>query len=221
VRASAPVLSPWSLKWSFTTSLDTVIVTLNPESPAAGAREIPVKPIFQWTAIVGADTYDLLVATDADFSHPVIVKINGYSLPTNAWQCDVSLDYATTYYWKVRAIASGTSSAWSATGVFITEAAPAVNNEPPPTTDIAPTEPTPLKYQDSIVASSSSPAQPAVEQVFPPSSTPLQPSAQVPSSDQLAGIPVWIIYFVGALLAIVILVLIILLAVVLKIKRIT
>ena len=86
----------------------------------------------------------MLVATDADFSKPVIVKINDYSLPTNAWQCDVSLDYATTYYWKVRATASGTSSAWSSASVFTTES--------PPATDIEPAETSPLRLQDQIAA---------------------------------------------------------------------
>jgi photosystem II stability/assembly factor-like uncharacterized protein len=220
VRASAPVLGPWSPKWSFITSLDTEIVTLKPEIPAAGAGEVPIKPVFQWTAIVGAEAYELLVAADADFNDPVIVKINDYSLPTNAWQCDVSLDYATTYYWKVRATASGTRSAWSSAGVFTTQT--------PPAADIVPTPTTPLKLQDSITALTSSknffsqPTTPAPSQIFPPSpSTPPPSSAQVPLSGQLADIPVWILCLIGGLLAIVFLALIIVLAVVLKIRRIS
>ena len=71
VRASAPFFSPWSEKWSFTTSLDTEAVILKPESPSAGASNVPVKPAFQWTAITGASSYELLVSADADFAHPL------------------------------------------------------------------------------------------------------------------------------------------------------
>jgi hypothetical protein len=127
VRASAPMLGPWSDKWSFTTGLDTEVIALKPESPAAGAGDIPVKPTFQWTAITGATAYELRVAADADFSSPVISLTGPDAVPTNAWQSDVSLDYATTYYWEVRAVSDNTYSAWSATGVFTTGPACFVN----------------------------------------------------------------------------------------------
>ena len=114
VRVTEPVLSQWSAKWSFTTSLGTLGTTVTaPElySPKAGANEVPLRPIFQWSALAGSDSYELLVATDASFSNPIIVKIGDYALPATAWQSDISLDYNTTYYWKVRA--SGSSSyAW-------------------------------------------------------------------------------------------------------------
>jgi len=219
VRASAPIFSPWSPKWSFTTSLDTEIVALKPEIPAAGAAGVPIKPVFQWTAVVGAEAYELLVATDVDFSRPAIVKINDYSLPANAWQCDVSLDYGTTYYWKVRATASGTHSAWSSVGVFTTRT--------PPVTDIVPTATTPVKIQDPITALTPSknifslPTTPAPEQIFPPSPSTPPSSVQVPVLNQLPDLPAWLIYLIGGLLLIVVLALIIVLAVVLKIRRIT
>jgi photosystem II stability/assembly factor-like uncharacterized protein len=216
VRACAPVLSPWSSKRTFTTSLDTIIVALNPESPAAGAIDVPVKPAFAWTAVVGADAYDLLVATDPDFSHPAIVKINGYALATNAWQCDVSLNYDTTYYWKVRANASGTSSAWSAAGVFTTEPAPVITTPTPPTQEALPTSLAAFQSQDALNVSPSinNAPQPTAPLLPPPTSSPAT------ITTQLSSIPAWVIYFVGALLAIVILVLTILLMVIAKIKRI-
>jgi photosystem II stability/assembly factor-like uncharacterized protein len=212
VRVSSPVHSPWSAKQSFTTSLDTEIVTLNPETPAVGAKEVPLKPVFQWTAVVGAEAYDLLVATDADFSHPAIVKIGDYALPANAWQSDVSLDGETTYYWKVRATASGTASAWSAVGVFTTIAVPDANAIPTPTASPQP-EPTPAAIHDAILALS------VPENPPPPTTAP--PPAPAAATLQLADLPMWLIYFVGGLLGIIILTLAILLAFVLKIRRIT
>jgi photosystem II stability/assembly factor-like uncharacterized protein len=217
VRAGAPVKSPWSPKWSFTTSLDTEIVTLKPEIPTVGAAGVPLKPIFQWTAVSGADAYELLAATDADFSHPVIVKINDYSLPTNTWQCDVSLDYSTTYYWKVRASASGTTSAWSSASVFTTESPPSMTTEPAVSTPLESQNPITLltSPKDNISQATT----PAPQLILPPALPAATSSIQSSASIQLTNIPVWIIYLIGALLVIVVLALIIVLTVVLKIRR--
>jgi photosystem II stability/assembly factor-like uncharacterized protein len=121
VRASSLVTSPWSEKRSFTTALNPVANKLKLESPAAGSRDVPREPLFQWTGIVGVGAYELMVAVNPDFSDPVITREADSALPANAWQSDVSLDFATTYYWKVRAVDGSTRSAWSPTGSFTTE----------------------------------------------------------------------------------------------------
>jgi len=210
VRACAPVLSPWSLKRSFTTSMDTESVNLQPETPSPGASGVAIKPVFQWTAVLGAEAYELLVATDADFNHPVIVKINEYALKTNAWNCDVSLDYNTVYYWKIRATTATTYSAWSSVGIFTTEtASPAENESPTPTPTPAPS------ITQKLLAALSSPT------IVPSPSPPLPPSAPASSAavNQLPDMPAWIIYLIGGLFGIVFLALIIVLVIVLKIKR--
>jgi len=91
---------------------------------------VPLKPIFQWSAIAGADSYELLVATDASFTNPIIIKIGAYALPATAWQSDISLDYDATYYWKVRASGSSGYSAWSAVSAFTTRSSPAIEPSP-------------------------------------------------------------------------------------------
>jgi len=138
VRATEPVLSPWSPKWSFTTCLGADSMAPELISPNAGASDSKIKPIFQWSAVVGAQKYELLVATDALFTAPVIAKVGDSALPATAWQCDIKLDHDTTYYWKVRAIGSGTYSAWSAVSAFGTDplqvqANPSPAPEPLPT----------------------------------------------------------------------------------------
>jgi len=222
VRVSAPVLSPWSPKESFTTSLDTEVVALKLEVPAAGAKGVPLRPLFQWTAVVGADAYELLVSPDAGFDKPAIVRINDYALTTNAWQCDVSLDYETTYYWKVRATTDATRSAWSSSSVFTTESPSATDNK----TSTEPTSSTPQKNQDGAAeltqSAKSQPAQstPSPIQIIPLSPpTPAQPSIQLPNLSQPPGISGWIIYLIGGLLSIIILALVVILAIILKIKR--
>jgi hypothetical protein len=72
-----------------------------------------------------------VVSTRATLDNPTILKTDSYSLTTTAWQCNVRLDYNTTYYWKVRAVNGDTYSAWSAAGAFFTEAPP-LEAEPPP-----------------------------------------------------------------------------------------
>ena len=123
IRATEPVLSLWSDKWSFTTSFGTEAYAPELESPQAGSSSVPIKPIFQWSAVAGADSYELVVSTKSAVDNPTILKTGTFALPTTAWQSNIGLDYDTTYYWKVRAVSSSTYSPWSAVSAFTTEPA--------------------------------------------------------------------------------------------------
>jgi hypothetical protein len=81
VRASEPMLSPWSDKWSFTTALGYSSIAPNLLNPEAGASGIPLKPVFQWSDIAGADSYELIVSTDVSLGNPIILKVGDYALP--------------------------------------------------------------------------------------------------------------------------------------------
>ena len=205
VRATEPVLSPWSAKWSFTTSLDTEAVSLRLESPKAGVTGVPIKPLFQWSAVPGADTYELLVTTDINFTNPSISKTGAYALPTTAWQGNISLDYDTTYYWKVRAISSNTHSAWSAVGAFTTESSSAPSVSPPASPPII----LPMPSQPSAISPVPPPAPPvpAVPPPMPP------PPVQAPAT------PGWIVYLIGALFLVIILLVITILVLTLGVRR--
>jgi len=210
VRANAPVLGPWSEKRSFTTGMDTETFSLNLEFPRAGATGVPVRPVFQWADAGGADAYELLVSKDAGFTSPSIKKLDDFALPDTAWQCDLSLDYATTYYWKVRAINASTRSAWSGSVAFTTESIPSVEatesgNEIPveqlsPSTELPPSGVTP------------SPAVP--EGIVPPASEPTETAA--PAVFQTMEIPAWTLYLIAALLLIITLALAIILTLVIR-----
>jgi len=141
VRATEPMLSPWSDKWSFTTALGYASIAPELLNPEAGASGIPLEPVFQWSDVAGADSYELVVSTDASLENPTILKVDDYALPSTAWRCNISLDYDTTYYWKVRAISSDTYSAWSAVSAFTTESPPSPLEEPPPEEAQEPQEP--------------------------------------------------------------------------------
>ena len=131
MRTTEPVLSPWSDKWSFTTSIGSKVLAPLLESPEAGASAVSLKPIFQWSAISGADSYELVVSTKIELNNATILKTDSYALASTAWQCNVSLDYDTTYYWKVRAVNGDTHSAWSAVGAFSTGRPAPLEVEPP------------------------------------------------------------------------------------------
>jgi photosystem II stability/assembly factor-like uncharacterized protein len=127
VRVTKPVLSQWSAKWSFTTALGYIVIAPELINPKAGAEEVSVKPLFQWSAIDGAKSYELMVSDDTAFESPLINKIEKNALPATAWQSDTDLNYNTTYYWKVRAIGSSSQSAWSAVSAFVTVPLPVLS----------------------------------------------------------------------------------------------
>ncbi len=144
VRATEPVLSPWSAKWSFTTSLGDEAIAPELISPEAGARGVPLKPIFQWSAIADAERYELIVSSDVNFGNPTILKTDNYALPGTAWQSTTGLEPNTAYYWKVRAIGPSTHSAWSAVGAFATESGIAPLASPAPQASAPPSAPSAL-----------------------------------------------------------------------------
>ncbi len=147
VRAIQPVLSPWSEKWSVTTGLTAEAPAPELKSPPAGASGVPVDPIFEWSAIAVAEGYELVVSTYANLGNPTILKSGDYALATTAWQCNISLNYNTTYYWKVRAINADTCSAWSAVSAFTTELSPSAQLASTPESNSTP-EPTPSEDSD-------------------------------------------------------------------------
>ena len=134
VRATKPTLGPWSAISSFNTLLGTSGVLPELYSPKAGADVVPVKPVFQWGAVNGAQQYELVVSANASFSNPVIAKVGASSLSTTAWQSNISLDYDTTYFWKIRGISTNSYSLWSAASAFTIVSPPLPPVAPPPVT---------------------------------------------------------------------------------------
>ena len=209
VRATKPVISRWSTKWSFTTSLGATVITPELLSPKAGVSGEPLKPVFQWSAIAGADNYELLVAAEVSFSNPIIVKVGDYALPTTAWQSNIRLDYNTAYYWKVRASGSNSYNAWSAVGAFTTESPP-LEPFPPPAATPPAAAPAPLPPPTPPL-----PLTTPIPTLLPPPPSPPEPS---PPPAQ-PTIPDWIIYLASALLLTVVLLLSILLVLVVGIRQ--
>ncbi|MFH1652267.1 MAG: hypothetical protein ABID87_09250 [Chloroflexota bacterium] len=223
VRACEPVLSPWSEKWSFTTSLETTPIDLKLESPAPGATDVPANPVFQWNAVAGADAYELLVATDIGFSSPSVIRAGNYALGNTAWQCEVDLKPETTYYWKVRAVTNENPSAWSASGAFTTASSPlpVVPASPLPETGPLPPPAVTNHASPEIITPQNLPGQERPLLPPPPPNPPPMPLAPAAPGTQIieATVPVWIVYIIGGLLAAIILLLALALLLVLNIRR--
>jgi len=207
VRAESPVLSPWSPTWSFTTCLGSETIAPKLLSPEGGTSSIGIRPLFQWSAIDWGHHYELLLSTDPSFTNPTVVKMDEYALTATAWECDVNLNYGTTYYWKVRATGSSTHSAWSAVSVFTTDPQPA--QSPPPT-------PAPLVNSPSTPPAAISSTQ--LENPTPPA-TPSQP---LPTPNTQPFVPHWsdwIIYLGAGLLLTMLAILVTLIILASKIAR--
>jgi len=125
VRVTSPYRSPWSAVRSFTTLIGGANVAPALNVPQAGSKTA-VAPVFQWTPVAGADRYELIIATDTTFASPTVMRASATALTANAWQCETSLQYGTTYFWKVRACTATNAGEWSAVSVFITESAPSL-----------------------------------------------------------------------------------------------
>jgi hypothetical protein len=146
VRADRPLLSRWAREWSFTTALGAPqwnpFVGGVPEAPYNGATNVSRTPSFAWNPADWATGYEFILAKDAAFSDVVTGKTGANALSGTVYLCEETLDYSTTYYWKVRAISKTTNSEW-ASAVFTTEAQPAA----PPT---SPT-PTPEPEEEPLI----------------------------------------------------------------------
>ena len=69
----------------------------NLTSPPDGFVNQPLRPLFQWTSVAGADAYTLEVDDNGDFSSPEI----SVSVTTTFYQTPSDLQQGTTYYWRV------------------------------------------------------------------------------------------------------------------------
>jgi hypothetical protein len=101
-----------------------------PEAPYNGATNVPLQPTFAWNAADWATGYEFILALDRQFTEPVVSKTGFNQLITTVFKdLEMTLEYDTTYYWKVRAVSKTSSSEW-AMAVFTTIGKPPT---PPPT----------------------------------------------------------------------------------------
>lgn len=117
VRANAGAeTGDWIGVWSFTTSS---LNAFNLAAPANNSTNVAVATvILDWTTLTGASSYEVQLDTDMAFSSPT--QFN----PSTSSQTVTSLNYSTTYYWRVRATNGTLFGDWTTTWHFTTQANP-------------------------------------------------------------------------------------------------
>ncbi|MEZ4700745.1 MAG: hypothetical protein R2834_10480 [Rhodothermales bacterium] len=111
------ILSAWSIAFSFTTETPAGLTPPALTSPANGETNTPFDVNLQWSAVDGATSYQLQVATNADFAAP---SIDQSGLTQTAYTVD-NLDAGTQHFWRVRASDGAMTSAWSTPFAFTTQ----------------------------------------------------------------------------------------------------
>ena len=138
------IVSPLSDVSSFKVEVSTGIITPEYEgpilqAPIPGGVAIALTPGFSWVPIPDTAKYEFELSTSAAttargyFIDALVGKTGDNALATAGWQCDVVLDYDTSYFWHVKAInADGGESVWgTAQFTTISEAAVPVPPAPP------------------------------------------------------------------------------------------
>ena len=90
-------------------ALDVELVAPTLISPANGANLGTLTPTLTWSAVAGADAYQVQVATDAAFSD-IVVNLPSVAGTTTA----VTVPDEGSYWWRVRAKAGAETGPWSA-----------------------------------------------------------------------------------------------------------
>jgi predicted phage tail protein len=85
-------------------------------SPTNNSTGLPTNPKLYWSAVSNAETYEVEVSKNPDFSSLVV---NNNSLTTNEFTVS-GLQQDTSYYWRVRAINSAGTSPYSIVWTFRT-----------------------------------------------------------------------------------------------------
>ncbi|NBB76674.1 MAG: T9SS type A sorting domain-containing protein, partial [Bacteroidetes bacterium] len=114
--ANAAGNGSWSEVFSFTSlpeSSEVVILT----GPSDDAEGVSITPLFEWNPADGADTYDLVVSPNSDFSDPVIDESE---VSETEFQTVDALIFSTTYNWRARGRNAAGPGEWSESFRFTT-----------------------------------------------------------------------------------------------------
>jgi hypothetical protein len=146
VAPDEPWHSRWSDKWTFFTALGEPPWAPTLYTPGGvwqySGVEVELMPAFSWESANTADSYQFMLADNAEFTSPLVNE----KVPESAYQLDFELEYNSNYFWKVQAF-KGTEaiSRWSDVGAFTTIAEPAAPPpSPPPPATVTQPAPAPI-----------------------------------------------------------------------------
>jgi len=108
--------SPWSEVWSYTTIIERP-EPVSLSAPANNEGQVSTNPSLSWEASERATNYRVEISTDPDFSQ---LPVQGTS-SENTFTVPNPLEFATIYFWRVKAVNIGGESDWSPVVTFTTE----------------------------------------------------------------------------------------------------
>jgi len=185
VKASAPIGSALSVVRSFTIEPMPEAVPVI-EAPANGATLTTSSPVFSWSPVTGATSYDFQISELPGFETTVFTDTT--SAAAEALPVTIKLDTGKTYFWRVRA-AAPVQGGYSVVGTFTIA--------PPPTSTSTSVAPPVTITQTSVTVTI---PQPTTTIITLPTTTP---------PAQIAPAYIWAIIIIGAVLVIAVIVLIV------------
>lgn len=109
--------------WTELNSFRTLIPSPELLSPENLAAKVSLFPIFEWKAVVDAESYDIDVSKVENFT---TIYQSDRSVNSLIWsKAGVQFDASTQYFWRVRARNQDGVSLWSETFTFTTQEMPA------------------------------------------------------------------------------------------------
>ncbi len=124
--SSGPNFDPIIKTRNLDLRIDAPIAAPTLSEPEDGAVNVDLRPLFGWSAVDGAVSYQFQLATDADFSAPVI----DLNLSDTAFAPSEDLATGQNYFWRVRAINACGDSDWSSVFGFQTRFEPVAQTSP-------------------------------------------------------------------------------------------
>jgi len=138
--------SRWSDEWTFNTALGDApwaptLYTPGGEWQYSGL-DVELMPAFSWESAKNADSYQFVLADNAEFTSPLVNE----KVPESAYNLDFELEHNSNYFWRVMAYNGNKAvSRWSDIGAFTTITEPgAPPPSPPPPATVTQPAPAPI-----------------------------------------------------------------------------
>jgi len=143
VAPGEPWHSRWSDEWTFHTALGEPPWAPTLYTPGGvwqySGLDVELMPAFSWESAKTADSYQFVLADNAEFTSPLVNE----KTPESAYNLDFELEYNTNYFWRVMAYKGNEAiSRWSDIGAFTTITEPEAP-PPPPSPPVTVTQPAP------------------------------------------------------------------------------
>jgi len=109
--------SEWSATFNFRTvsNIPLAPVLL---SPANGSINNPLNPTMDWNSVINADTYNIQISRNTDFTQILLdvqnISLSQYNVPPS------TLSYDSIYFWRVRGTNAFATGQWSSVWNFRT-----------------------------------------------------------------------------------------------------